>query len=165
MTLLTEAYLHRDRVGLVAFQGSAARLLLAPTSSVALARRRLAELDVGGKTPLPAALALARRVLTRERRRDPAVQPILVLLTDGLANVSCMGQPPALEVARLAGALRRDGVAALVIDAEHPRSDRGFAQSLAAQLGATSVLLRHLTAGDLHATVRQALRQLALHVT
>ncbi|HXG87656.1 MAG TPA: VWA domain-containing protein [Vicinamibacterales bacterium] len=165
LALLTDAYLHRDRVGLVAFQGRAARLLLAPTSSVALARRRLADLQIGGKTPLPAALALARQVIERERRRHPSLKPMLVLLTDGVGNVSFMGQPPALETARLANTLRQDGVAAIVVDAEHPRSDRGYARALAEQLGAACVLLRQLTATELHVAVRRTLHQLALEAS
>ncbi len=59
MSLLTDAYQRRDRVGLVVFQKSTATLVLPPTSSVDLAQRALRDIPVGGKTPLSAGLTLA----------------------------------------------------------------------------------------------------------
>ncbi|MCB2187362.1 MAG: VWA domain-containing protein [Deltaproteobacteria bacterium] len=85
--LLTEAYQKRDRVGLVAFGGVRARVLLAPTGSVEVARRLLAELPTGGKTPLAAGLAEVSRVVAAELARDPKLSPLVVILTDGRPNV------------------------------------------------------------------------------
>ena len=59
MSLLTDAYQRRDRVGLVVFQKNQASLVLPPTNSVQLAQRTLADIPVGGKTPLSAGLILA----------------------------------------------------------------------------------------------------------
>ncbi|MGD8584399.1 MAG: VWA domain-containing protein, partial [Chloroflexota bacterium] len=58
MSLLTDAYQRRDRVGLVVFNKNDARLVLSPTNSVQLARKALADVAVGGKTPLSAGLLL-----------------------------------------------------------------------------------------------------------
>ena len=69
MSLLMDAYQRRDQVGLVVFQKEEARLVLPPTSSVELAKHRLADVPVGGKTPLSAGLLMAYRVL---RQRDAA---------------------------------------------------------------------------------------------
>ena len=85
--LLTEAYQKRDRVGLVAFGGVSAKVLLPPTSSVEVARRMLAELPTGGKTPLAAGLVAVSEVLAREMTRDPGLTPLVVILTDGRPNV------------------------------------------------------------------------------
>jgi magnesium chelatase subunit D len=85
--LLQEAYQKRDRVGLVVFGGSGAQELLPPTSSVEVARRRLAELPTGGKTPLAAGLVKLAAVLDRELAQDPKLNPLVVLLTDGRPNV------------------------------------------------------------------------------
>lgn len=41
MSLFLDAYQHRDRVGMIAFKGSAAEVLLPPTSSVELAKKCL----------------------------------------------------------------------------------------------------------------------------
>jgi magnesium chelatase subunit D len=85
--LLTEAYQKRDRVGLVAFGGTGARELLPPTASVEVARRMLAELPTGGKTPLAAGLVAIGGVLERELAADPKLTPLAVILTDGRPNV------------------------------------------------------------------------------
>ena len=58
MSLLTDAYQRRDRVGLIVFQKDRASLVLPPTNSVLLAKKALANIPVGGKTPLSAGLLL-----------------------------------------------------------------------------------------------------------
>ncbi|MFH2128681.1 MAG: VWA domain-containing protein, partial [Pseudomonadota bacterium] len=85
--VLTEAYQKRDRVGLVAFGGNGARELLPPTSSVEVARRMLAELPTGGKTPLAAGLVNLASVLERELAADPKLTPLVIIMTDGRPNV------------------------------------------------------------------------------
>jgi magnesium chelatase subunit D len=82
LSLLVDAYQKRDRVGLIAFGGRSARLALPPTRSVRVAARQLAELPVGGLTPLAHGLALGGRVVASARRRAPGVIPLIVLLTD-----------------------------------------------------------------------------------
>jgi Mg-chelatase subunit ChlD len=52
LSLLTDAYQRRDRVGLIVFQKDRALTILPPTNSVELARRALIDIPVGGKTPL-----------------------------------------------------------------------------------------------------------------
>ncbi len=93
--LLTEAYVKRDRVGLVAFGGNQATELLPPTSSVEVARQRLAELPTGGKTPLASGLAMTAAILERELARDPKLTPLVVILTDGRPNVPLDSQKAA----------------------------------------------------------------------
>ena len=56
LSLLTDAYQRRDRVGLIVFQKDRANLLLPPTNSVQMAQRSLADIPVGGKTPLSAGI-------------------------------------------------------------------------------------------------------------
>ncbi len=101
--LLTEAYQKRDRVGLVAFGGTSARELLPPTSSVEVARRMLAELPTGGKTPLAAGLVGIASVLERELAADPKLTPLVVILTDGRPNVPLAAGNQAEYDPRVAG--------------------------------------------------------------
>jgi magnesium chelatase subunit D len=100
LALLLDAYRKRDQVGLVAFRGRGAELLLPPTNSVDLAERRLRELPTGGRTPLADGLALARQTVERYLAGRPAAVPLLVVITDGRANVA-LGQrgAPAMTMA------------------------------------------------------------------
>jgi magnesium chelatase subunit D len=85
--LLREAYLHRDKVALISFRGDGAEVLLPPSRSVELAKRALDRLPAGGGTPLAAGLLTALDLAKRERRNGLR-HTMLVLLTDGRANVS-----------------------------------------------------------------------------
>jgi magnesium chelatase subunit D len=154
MSLLVDAYQRRDQVGLVIFQKEQARLILPPTSSVELARKALADIPVGGKTPLSAGLFMAYRVLTRQMRLHPEVMPLMILLTDGAGNVSMSDIPPQEEAQRVADVIRQTGIRSVVINMEHASFDRGLAQGLADMLGAPCYTLRELKAEELYQTVQ-----------
>jgi Mg-chelatase subunit ChlD len=157
LSLLHDAYQKRDRVGLITFQKEHARILLRPTSSVELAKNVLQDVPVGGKTPLSAGLLLAYEVFGRERRKNPEVMPLLVLLTDGAGNVSMTGLPAHEEALRVAGLFRRAGIRAAVINTEHESLDRGLARQLADGMGAPCYTLRELGAQELYHAVRDEL--------
>jgi magnesium chelatase subunit D len=140
LSLLLDAYQRRDKVGLVCFRGAGAELLLPPTSSVDAAARRLETMPAGGRTPLAAGLAEAHATLRRERLRDPLRRPLLVVVTDGRHTA---GGEPALAAANL----RRDGVAAVVVDCESGPVRLGLAAGLAESLGAEYLSLSGLSAG------------------
>ena len=68
MSLLTDAYQRRDRVGLIVFHKNDANLVLPPTNSVQLAKKALIDIAVGGKTPLSAGLMMALEVFRKAYR-------------------------------------------------------------------------------------------------
>ena len=128
LSLLTDAYQRRDKVGLVTFRGNGAELALPPTSSVLAAVRRLEALPAGGRTPLAEGLLCAAETLRVERIRDPRRRPLLVVVTDGRAT---FGPEALLRSHRAAGLLAATGVAALVLDCETGRFRMGLAARLA----------------------------------
>lgn len=158
LSLLVDAYQKRDRVCLVSFQKDRAELMLPPTSSVEMAKSALQEMPVGGKTPLPAGLLLAHQVIERERRQDREIMPLLIVLTDGAANVSVTGLPPQEESLMVAGLIAHSHTHSVVINTEHPSLDRGLAQALADRLGGPCYTLAELRAESLYETVRQELK-------
>lgn len=158
MSLLMDAYQRRDQVGLVVFQKEEARLVLPPTSSVDLAKRALADVPVGGKTPLSAGLLLAYRVLIQQIRLDPEVMPLMILLTDGAGNVSITDMPAQEEAHQVASVIQAAGIRSVVINMEHASFDRGLAQALADELDGPCYTLRQLKAAALYQTVRDELK-------
>ena len=156
LSLLTDAYQRRDRVGLVVFQKDRAHLILPPTNSVILAERALSDIPVGGKTPLSAGLRLAYEVLLQERNLHPDVAPILIVLTDGAGNVSIGRIPPQEEAHQLADMISADKFHSVVINMEQPAFDQGLAQSLADHLKAECYSLPELKAENLYQAVNQA---------
>ena len=159
LSLLTDAYQRRDRVGLVVFQKDRATLILPPTSSVQLAQRALVDIPVGGKTPLSAGLSLAHEVIQRERILHPDVMPLLIVLTDGAGNVSMSRMPPQEEAHGLAEAIAEDDIRSVVINMEHIAFDQGLAQALADHLHSPCYTLSELKAESLYQTVKQEIYQ------
>lgn len=154
LSLLTDAYQRRDRVGLVVFQKDRANLILPPTNSVQLAQRALADIPVGGKTPLSAGLYLAQQVILREKNLYPEVMPLMILLTDGAGNVSIGDGAPQAEAHEMADRIARDDVRSVVINMEHVAFDQGLANALAEHLKAPCYTLQELKAENLYRAVK-----------
>lgn len=157
MSLLTDAYQRRDRVGLIVFQKDQARLVLPPTNSVDLAQKALRDIPVGGKTPLSAGLTLTHLILMQEMRMHPDVAPLVIILTDGAGNVSQSGLPAQEESYKVCETICKLKVRTVVINMEHPAFDQGLAQKLADHLEAPCYSLKELKAESLYRTVRDEL--------
>jgi magnesium chelatase subunit D len=147
LSLLLDAYQRRDKVGLIAFRGTAAELLLPPTSSVDAAATRLESLPTGGRTPLASGLLEVRATLIRERLRDPDRRPLVVVVTDGRHTA---GPDPQAA----AGLLQRDRIASVVVDCESGPIRLGLAAALAQALGAACLRPEQLSAEGLTGVVR-----------
>jgi magnesium chelatase subunit D len=152
--LLAECYVRRDRVAVVAFRGRAAEVLLAPTRSLTRAKRSLAGLPGGGGTPLAAGIDAVADLADATARRGGA--PVIVLLTDGRANVArngTGGRAQADADARLAA--RRVRLAAhpcMLIDTSP--QPQALGRALAAELGGTYMALPHADADKLSRAVQ-----------
>lgn len=151
--LLQQAYVHRDKVALIAFRGREAEVLLPPSQSVELAKRSLDVLPTGGGTPLASALLTARD-LSQRAKQGGITKTMVVLITDGRGNVllredaetAGLGKEArktraALEVSQLAGLLVSEGVSAVVLDTQTSFVSKGEAQALAANLGGRYIYL------------------------
>jgi magnesium chelatase subunit D len=153
--LLAECYVRRDQVALLAFRGRTADCLLPPTHALARAKRALAGLPGGGPTPLATGIAAARALASAAQRKGH--KPLLVLLTDGGANIGRDGNPgraaaaaDAMAAARLC---RADNLSALVVDTA-PRGN-AFVASLAREMAGRYLKLPYADAASLSRAVQQ----------
>lgn len=160
MSLLTEAYKSRDKICLITFNGNRAEVQVPPTKSIALTKNRLEEMPCGGGSPLAHALTTAVRTGLNEMKvkRDVG-RVVVVLLTDGRANVSLgvsEGDEPAggvaasrsdlkaevLAIAKKLGSIKDFNV--LVIDSEDRYVGTGMARAVAlASQGIYHQLVQH----------------------
>jgi magnesium chelatase subunit D len=160
-TILAECYVRRDRVALVAFRGKKAELLLPPTRSLERAKRALAELPGGGGTPLASGLdeafALALKV------RHTGGSPVVILLTDGRANITREGEGnklKALEQSNSAAKLFATGnIDTMLIDVS-PEPQK-TARALAATMHATYLAMPRASATDIARPISVALKSAA----
>jgi Mg-chelatase subunit ChlD len=155
--LLEDATRRGDKVALVAFKGGVpeATVALPPTSSCALARRRLEEIPLSGQTPLGDALRRARLLLRAELLRHPNAVPLVVVVSDGLPTVPVRrGADPVAEVLAEGRALRRARIGCVVAEVADPEG--GCAERLAQASGGTRFPLSQLAAGLLLEAVEEA---------
>lgn len=158
--LLAECYARRDWVGVIGFRGTSAQVLLPPTRSLVRARRSLAALPGGGGTPLASGLEAAWHMAIQVRRLGAS--PLVILLTDGRANIDRSGQPGRTQAQndaqRAARQMRLDGVTALLIDTSPQPAAAGA--ELAAAMGAHYRALPYAAAHQLRHTVQSLAQEL-----
>jgi magnesium chelatase subunit D len=154
--LLADCYVRRDRVALIAFRGKKAELLLPPTRSLVRAKRSLAGLPGGGGTPLAAAIDTAKDLADALRRKGQT--PVIVLLTDGRANVTREGKGSRAEAdaeaLSSARQLRGLGLTTILVDTS-PRASAA-AERLAQECAAQYLALPQADAVSLSRSVQSA---------
>ena len=155
LSLLLDSYQQRDKIGMVAFKGEQADVLLPLCSSTDLALERLKELPTGGRTPLAAGLEEGLKLLMVEKHRDEETIPILLLISDGRANVSAGGykdKEQEQELLALAEQARAKGIYVIVIDTEivnksFIQMQLGYCRAIASYSGGKYYPITDLTSG------------------
>lgn len=129
--LVADARNKRDRIGMVVFRGRGARLVAPPSRNHSAVLAAIDTIEPGGTTPLAEGIRVAHDSARRELRRNPELRPVVVLVTDGYANVGRGGD--ALADARAAAReLRGDGIG-LVVVGESDSGAPAFARATVAE--------------------------------
>ena len=157
--LLADCYVRRDQVAVIAFRGKTAEILLPPTRSLVRAKRSLSGLPGGGGTPLAAAIDAAAALADDIRRKGQS--PVIVLLTDGRANVARDGsggrEKAMADALSSATRLRQCQAAVLLIDTSP--QPQATALQLAHAMTARYLPLPHAGANAMSQAVRNALQE------
>ena len=155
--LLADCYIRRDEVAMIALRGRTAEVVLPPTRSLVRAKRNLAALPGGGGTPLATGFAAVNEMALTIHRKG--MTPLIVVMTDGVANVTLEGvggreraHQDALHIARQ---LRAAGHAILFIDTAS--APQALAEALAKEMAAQYLPLPYINSG-------KAISQRAAHL-
>jgi len=159
LSLLLDAYQKRDKISMIAFRGDHAEVLLPPTGSVELAHKLLEELPTGGKTPLCHGISLGCQIIQSNFRKDPDTYPLLILISDGKANVSQYGGKPLAEAMEMAEEIKNDPrINTAVIDVEKQGLiSFGLSHQLSNRMGAKYFKVDDLKADTLVEVLRENL--------
>ncbi len=124
LALLKDAYQRRDRVSLVTYSGRSAELVLPFTSSVEAAKHYLENVPFGGTTPMASGMLVGLDTLIREVKKEPSAVPIMVIVTDGTANVPLnLGGSIKREILQVCSRIVGSKVNALIVDISENGSD------------------------------------------
>jgi magnesium chelatase subunit D len=155
LQLLTDAYQKRDTVGVIAFRGIDAKILLHPTQSIERAEEAMRSLPTGGRTPLPHALQTAMNLADQYSSNH---HPVLIILTDGKANVALEAEgDPWAQTLELAARLKNSNVQSLIVNTESNFVNLNRAEELAKVLGAQYVSLHEISEENLLPVIGQLL--------
>ncbi len=147
LALLRTAYRNRSEVAMVVFGGEQASVVLPPTSSVEVANSALEDLPTGGATPFGDGLWRAWQLIRSERLKNAGIRPILVIISDGEANVPISeGADPLVELGALAEKIGLDQIPAVFIDVSSQLKTEADMKRVAGRMRANYVTIRELTA-------------------
>ncbi|XP_039114147.1 LOW QUALITY PROTEIN: magnesium-chelatase subunit ChlD, chloroplastic [Dioscorea cayenensis subsp. rotundata] len=174
LQLLAESYTSRDQVSIIPFRGDFAEVLLPPSRSIAMARKRLEKLPCGGGSPLAHGLSTAVRVGLNAEKSGDVGRIMIVAITDGRANISLKRstdpesaastdspRPSSKElkdeILDVAGKYTRQGMSLLVIDTENKFVSTGFAKEIARVAQGKYYYLPNASDAVISATTKEAL--------
>ncbi|KAK7858248.1 magnesium-chelatase subunit chld [Quercus suber] len=177
LKLLAESYTSRDQVSIIPFRGDSAEVLLPPSRSIAMARKRLERLPCGGGSPLAHGLSVAVRVGLNAEKSGDVGRIMIVAITDGRANISLKRStdPEAAaatdaprpssqelkdEILEVAGKIYKAGMSLLVIDTENKFVSTGFAKEIARVAQGKYYYLPNASDAVISATTKEALSAL-----
>lgn len=155
LSLLVDAYQKRDKVALVVFKQNKAELLLPPTSSVELAKKLLENIPTGGKSPLSHGLMAGLQCIISELKRHKDCKPLLVLISDGRANVSMNENlNPIEEANQIALQIKQMNIDSVVIDTEKSYIRLGRLQEISGSMNAKYLKIEDLRAESIISAVQ-----------
>ena len=152
--LLADCYVRRDQVAVIAFRGQKAEVILPPTRSLVRAKRGLSGLPGGGGTPLATAIEASLDLALSIARKGET--PVIVMLTDGKANIGRDGSPgreqAKTDAQAAAKMIATAGLPVMLIDTSPQPSEA--AQEIAAIMHARYMPLPHAGAMQVSQVVK-----------
>jgi magnesium chelatase subunit D len=141
--LLESSVDRKDEVAVISFRGAKAEIVLEPCRDVEAALRVLEFLPTGGRTPLAHALELAGTLVN--------AASLLILITDGRANVPLTGADPWEDALKAAGQVHCSSV---LVDSSIDSPAGNALDDLAAAMGCSRIPIDRLSEESLRKVLR-----------
>lgn len=147
--ILKDAYIMREKVGFITFRDTKAELILPFTKNVVMAKEELKRIKTGGKTPLSLALKRTLKEIDKESRKEKDNEIILLIFSDGRANISISGNDPFEEALKLGRIISEKKIKTFVIDTDPTWINYPYAKDLAKIMGARYMKLKDVLEGNI----------------
>lgn len=118
-------------LSIAAFREKEAIILLPPTKDFSIAVEALRHMVVGGKAPLAEGILKGKELATDSKRLFPDDKPLVVLFTDGRANVSNSSLSPSEAAKAACKELTSSNISMAIVDLEAGFLRFGFSEELA----------------------------------
>jgi magnesium chelatase subunit D len=146
---------------MVVFRGEKAELVLPPTNSVELAQKYLTQLPTGGRTPLAHGLKLGIETIKEHSWRDKHTIPLLVLISDGRANISLNGGDPVEDAKKMAQKIKLTNIKSIALDTEQGFITFGLVRQICSEMGGTYLRLEELKSAPIVSAIQGQLNKSA----
>ncbi len=114
--LIDDTAKHNDKISVVGFKGQNAEVIVPTTKRAIAFKEQIDNITVGGTTPLASGIQKGLELLKKEKFRDEFV-PMMVILTDGMANVG-MNNDPTRDAINAAKSLKENNITTIVVNFE-----------------------------------------------
>jgi len=156
LALLKDAYIRRDKIAFIAFRGENSELLMPPTNNIDLAEEALAKLPTGGRTPLSHALLSALRLVRSEKMKNTTLKPLIILISDGKANVSLRGKIRE-EIVEICRNIKRAGAGLTIINMSNDIYAPNYIKDMIEAAEAKCYRINELTSRNIQETIKESL--------
>ncbi len=159
LALLKDAYIRRDKVAFIAFRGESSELLMPPTNNIDLAQEMLSKLPTGGRTPLSHALLSALSLARSEKMKNTRLKPLIILISDGKANVS-LGGKIREEIVEICRNIKRIGAELTIINVSNDIYAPNYIKDMIEAAKAKCYRINELTSRNIQETIKEGLLRL-----
>lgn len=91
----------------------------------------------------------AYQLIRQLKKKDGEIYPLLVLISDGRANISLHGKDPIEESLEMARKIKKEGISSVVIDTEEGFTLLEMAKNISEAMGAEYYRLENIQAEDM----------------
>lgn len=125
---------YKDKLTVIGFKGQSSEIIIPTTKRAKSFQKYINTITVGGTTPLASGLNKGLEILKKEKKYKEYV-PIMILLTDGMPNVS-INKNPILDSLYIASKLKKEEINSIIVNFERTKQNgRSFNMEMALESG------------------------------
>ena len=132
--IINNSQKYKDKLTIIGFKGQSSEIIVPTTKRAKSFQKYINNITVGGTTPLASGLNKGLEILKKEKKYKEYV-PIMILLTDGMPNVS-LKKNPLTDSLNIAHKLKKEEINNIVVNFERTKQNgRSFNMELALEAG------------------------------